>query len=397
MSFIEPALLWSALAVAIPIAIHFWHQKQGKPLPWAAMQWLTEEQQQQSRGFQFDNIWLLIIRCLLLVLLAILLAQPILNWLAKPPVVQKVHLVQPTASVAANFRFELTEAQKKGERVLWANDRLEPLNDPSTSTQQSASFNPLLLQTAINKLDPKNTELHLYLINNQSLAEMPVITVPNRFQLHTLTDSTTQSRAYLTGRKTKKLFINQVGKLTSSLVLDPAVRFGPTAAHSGPILTLLNYKNNRERQTVRAALTALVDVYDFDLAIDEKPVSTRIYNWILTDQLPSKLTAPTLYIVSGITKPTTSASVQFTNETLTPQTSDRVATGQLPEWLGEQLLNFYGLMANQPTVNQQDIKALFVASTKPSQQQQAGLQNALLALFVVLVLIERWLALTKNA
>ncbi|UFH51893.1 BatA domain-containing protein [Spirosoma sp. KNUC1025] len=113
MQFIEPVLLWGALAVAIPVAIHFWHQKRGKLLPWAATQWLTESQQQQSRGLRLDNILLLIIRCLLLILLAILLAQPILNWFAKPPIIQKVHLVQPSASVANNFRFELTEAQKK--------------------------------------------------------------------------------------------------------------------------------------------------------------------------------------------------------------------------------------------------------------------------------------------
>src|SRR5678815_3909118 len=74
----EPYKLWGALAVAIPIAIHFWHRKQGKLLPWAATGWLEEKQQQQSRGLRLDDRWLLLVRCLLVVLLAILLAQPIL-------------------------------------------------------------------------------------------------------------------------------------------------------------------------------------------------------------------------------------------------------------------------------------------------------------------------------
>ena len=79
-----------------------------------------EKQQQQSRGLRLDNILLLIVRCLLLILLAILLAQPILNWFNRPPVIQKVHLVQPVQRLADNFKFELTDAQKKGEKVVWA-------------------------------------------------------------------------------------------------------------------------------------------------------------------------------------------------------------------------------------------------------------------------------------
>ena len=131
MPFIEPLFLWGALAVVIPIAVHFWHQKQGKPLPWAAMQWLTEARQQQSRGLRLDNLLLLILRCLLLLLLAVLLAKPLLNWFNQPPTVQRVHLVQPSQAVLDNFRFELTEAQKKGERVVWANPSLDPVTESS--------------------------------------------------------------------------------------------------------------------------------------------------------------------------------------------------------------------------------------------------------------------------
>ena len=125
MNFLNPFFLWSSLAIAIPVAIHFWHQKRGKPLPWAATQWLTEARQQQSRGLRLDTIWLLLVRCLLLISLAILLAKPLLNWFTGPPVVQTVHLVQPNPVVADNFRFELTEAKRKGERVAWADKGLE--------------------------------------------------------------------------------------------------------------------------------------------------------------------------------------------------------------------------------------------------------------------------------
>ena len=397
MQFVEPFLLWGALTVVIPVAIHFWHQKQGKPLPWAATQWLTESQQQQSRGIRLDNILLLLIRCLLLILVAFLLAQPILNWFNKPPIIQKVHLVQPSASIANNFRFELTEARKKGERIVWADEQLEPIGEQLTPTQNSPKFSALRLQTAINKLDAQHTDLNLYVTTSQDLVSVPAITVPTRFRLHTLVDSASQPQAYLSVKGDKKLFINRAGKLVSSPALDPMLRFQSTPAHSGSIPTLLTYRNAKERQTVKAALAALTDVYSLDLTVDERPVPNRQYDWVLTDQLPMKPSPKTRYVVSGIEQPVTSNNVVFTNETLTPQTSERVKTGQLPEWLGEQFLKQYGLNATKKSLSQQDLKALFVTSTKRNVQQQAGLQNVLLLAFVVLLGLERWLALTKNA
>ena len=397
MNFIEPAFLWGALTVIIPIAIHFWHQKQGKPLPWAATQWLTEKQQQQSRGLRLDNILLLIVRCLLLILLAILLAQPILNWFNQPPAIQKVHLVEPNPVVFNNFRFELSEALNKGERVIWANENAEPVTNLLSLPEKITRFSPLRLQSAINQIDPKNTELHLYVTTNPTLADVPAITVPPRFQLHTVVDSVSQPRAYLSVKNNRKLFINRAGKLMSNPVLDPTLRFASAPMHSGPIRVLLNYRNGKENETVKAALAALTDVYGLDLTIDEKRTPNQLYELIFADESSVTYSPQTLYIISGSVQRATRSNVIFTDDVLTPQTSERVSTGQLPEWLAEQLVKFYGIAIDRPPLSQSDLRALFIPSTKPATKQQAGTQNALLLLFIVLLLLERWLALTKNA
>lgn len=397
MSFIEPALLWGTLAVLVPVVIHFWHQKQGKLLPWAATQWLVEKQQQQSRGFRIDNVLLLIVRCLLLILLAFLLAQPLLNWLRQTPVVQKVHLVQPSSVVADNFKFELNEALKQGEKIYWVESQPEPLAENRTPPTNGEVFNPLTLQSAIHQVDAKNTELHLYLSTNQALASVPAISVPTRFKLHTITDSAVQSNVFLVGKDNRKLFINRAGKLTSSPVLDPSLKFQPNPTHSGPIRTLIAYRNVRERQTVKAALAALTDVYGLDLALDEQQKPDQTYDWVLTDQLPAKPASQTLYIMSGAFGRSMLPNVIFVNESLTPQTSERVESGELPEWLGEQMLRHYGFAQPIQPLSQQDLNALFVPTTKPTTEQQASLQNGMLLVFIGLLLFERWLALTKNA
>lgn len=398
MGFVEPAFLWGALAIVVPIAVHFWHQKRGKPLPWAATLWLTERDQQSSRGLRLDNVLLLIVRCLLLIVLAILLSQPLLNWVKKAQAVQRVHLVQPRAFVADNFRFELAEARKNGERIYWADETPEPFDDErKPSPKKSYRFDALTLQSAINQISPENTELHLYVVNDPALAEVPAITVPTGYRLHTVVDSTSQLRAFLTGKGDRKLFINRAGLLTSSVTLDPTLRFQTSPVHSGPLRVLLDYRTQPERETVRAALNALTEIYSLDLVIDERQTTTRPYDWVLTDRLPSSVLPQTIYVVSGVERTQSAPNVVFTNEPLTPQRSERVENGQLPEWLGEQLIRHYDLPVNRSPLSKAELRALFVPTRPRDTRQQAGVQNALLLLFVVILLIERGLALTKNA
>ena len=404
MTFVEPSILWGALAVAIPIAIHFWHQKRGTLLPWAATQWLTEKNQQQSRGLRLDNVPLLILRCLLLLLLAVLLAQPLLNWSPKDTTRQRIHLVQPSALVTANFRFELDEAARKGERIYWANETPEPYSETSNGANQAGDLNPLRLQTALDKLpvsDVDNTELHLYIVNDPSLADVPAITVPAHFRLHSLIDSAGRPRPFLTANSGKRLFVDRNGQLTSATTSGPDLTLQPNPVHSGPLRVLTAYKTTPERQTVRAALAALAQVYDLPLAVDDQPVANVTYDWVLTDQLPpaSQPTSAskTLYTVSGIDQTPTSTNVVFTGESLTPQTSERVAGGQLPEWLGEQLVQHYGLLTSREPLDLQALNARFVPTTRHTTTHQAAVQNTLFLLILILLIVERGLALTKNA
>ena len=329
-------------------------------------------------------------------LLAILLAKPLLNWLAQPPRIERVHLVQPSQAVLTNFRFELTEAQQKGERVIWATPSLDPVTAAFGLPASQTSFGPLSLQTAINQLDGKNTVLHLYLAPTQPLSDVPAITVPLRFRLHTAVDSTTQPRAYLPATGNRTVFINRAGKLMVSPALDATLKFQPAPAHAGPIQTLIQYRDKAEQQTVEAALSALTDVYGLEVTMTKKPVPNQPYDLVLTDHLPANPSPQTLYLVSAVQQ-SALPNVVFSNETLTPQTSDRVASGQLPEWLGLQILRHYGLETNTKPLSKRELDALFVPTDAPPKEQHAGSQQVLLLLLIGLLIIERWLALTKNA
>ena len=160
---------------------------------------------------------------------------------------------------------------------------------------------------------------------------------------------------------------------------------------------LVNYTNKDEQKTVRASLNALRDVYGLLMRIDEKPVPNGVYDATLTNQLPRQPNRQTLYVVSGVAQTTGANNVVFTNETLTTQTSACVANGQLPEWLGEQLLRHYGLITDRQPLSPRTVQHLFMPANTAETGQKAGLQQLLTLLLVMVLIAERGLALTKNA
>jgi hypothetical protein len=72
-----PIWLFALAAISIPIIIHLWNLKPGKTLKVGSIALFTASSLANSRSFKFQDILLLLLRCLLLVLLAFLLAAPL--------------------------------------------------------------------------------------------------------------------------------------------------------------------------------------------------------------------------------------------------------------------------------------------------------------------------------
>lgn len=369
MTFLQPVFLWGLLAIAIPVLIHLWHQKRGQPLPWAAMQWLHEASEQQQRGLKFDDWLLLAVRCLVIALLSVLLAQPVWKQDTNPKMIRAVHVVATDSLVRSTFRFELERARQVGEAVV-ALPTANPLN-------------PLLLQVVLDSVRQPNLAVHLYICNDASLADVPQILVPERFSLHTA----------------------MLPQLASQRVSGVGQK--PFSGIKSPLFLLLNYRNSTERQTVTAALRALAGVYALNLNLSTFPNPKSQPDWVLTDRFPLKPSPQTLYTVSGASGATAqnrvaqlTPNIVFVADTLTPQTSERVANGQLPEWFGNQLLAFYKRNSAPPPLTQQEMAGLFVRTNATNTTQSAPIdrtweQNWLLLALLVVIGVERWLALRK--
>ncbi|KAB7729100.1 hypothetical protein F5984_15740 [Rudanella paleaurantiibacter] len=357
MTFIQPAFLWGLLAVAVPILIHFWHQKKGQPMAWAAMEWLREATEQPQRGLKFENALLLALRCLLIALLSVWLAEPVWPGKTNPTDGATVHLAVADSLVMRTFRFELQQARQRNETVV-------TLPSPT---------NPVRLQTLIDSVHKPDVALHLYALNEATLADVPVLSTPARFSLHTALLPTP----------------------------TPATQTRPFARIDKPLNVQLDYRNPTERQTVTAALRALETVFGLRLNLSNPAGNSPAPDWILTDRIPQNPADKTLYTVSGQVSGPNKPNVRVVADTLTPQTATWVANGQLPEWLGEQLLRFYGPRLPAPPLTQSEMAQLFVSQPPPKTDAKTRFghsveQMGVLLAFLLVMGLERWIALRKN-
>ena len=74
--FVNPAMLGFAAAIAAPIIIWLLTRFRYRTVDWAALEFLMRAVKKQQRRLRLENLLLLILRCLLLILFAMVLARP---------------------------------------------------------------------------------------------------------------------------------------------------------------------------------------------------------------------------------------------------------------------------------------------------------------------------------
>jgi hypothetical protein len=77
MQFLNPIWFFALAAISIPVIIHLWNTRPGKTLKIGSISLITEASKSTKRSFRLLDILLLVVRCLLLALLAMLLAAPV--------------------------------------------------------------------------------------------------------------------------------------------------------------------------------------------------------------------------------------------------------------------------------------------------------------------------------
>ena len=79
MSFLNPLLLFAAFGIGLPILAHLLSRYKVQRTDWAAMQFLNRSVRVRSRQIRLRDVFLLLLRCLAIVLLVLALAKPFLR------------------------------------------------------------------------------------------------------------------------------------------------------------------------------------------------------------------------------------------------------------------------------------------------------------------------------
>ncbi|MDB2686964.1 BatA domain-containing protein [Mariniblastus sp.] len=101
--FLNPWMLLGAAAIASPILIHLLNKRRFKIVEWAAMDFLFQADKKNRRRVQLENFILLALRCLAMLLVALMLARPFLpssltNVIQQSQKIERVLLVDDSLS-----------------------------------------------------------------------------------------------------------------------------------------------------------------------------------------------------------------------------------------------------------------------------------------------------------
>lgn len=246
LQLVNPIALLALAAVIIPVLIHLWNVRKGKTLKVGSIALLAESSKQPARSRRITNWPLFLLRCLLLLLLAFLLANPV--W----------------------------ESRKKNLSKGWV---LVPADHLSIAYQQHGLLIDSLLKTGFELHDLSPTFDNISLEDTASFKTTRELTaspwmllkkldagLPKNFRVYLFADN--QLKHYYGERPTSqlKLYWNElaVSNSTSNDALPDT---------SSVRITIYAGKNNADAHYIKAALRAIDQYTGRDIIISSEPTS----------------------------------------------------------------------------------------------------------------------------
>ncbi|MFC4211103.1 BatA domain-containing protein [Pedobacter lithocola] len=171
MQFLYPIGLLAIAGLIIPVVIHLWNVKQGKTLKIGSIALLGESAHASSKSFKINEWLLLILRCLLIILIACIIAQPFI----KKPLTGKQNgwiLVDkykfPT--VFKNYKSTIDSLLKLNYEIHDFNMGFSALTLKDTANLDSVKKKPISYSTLLNQLNAIiPTANSVYLFENHRL------------------------------------------------------------------------------------------------------------------------------------------------------------------------------------------------------------------------------------
>jgi hypothetical protein len=261
LQLLNPLWLWAIAGIIIPVMIHLWHIKTGKTLKVGSIALLGESARQSSRSFRITDWPLLLLRCLLLLLLAFLLTEPLWQKRAQPTKTKGWVLIEkePIKEVYARFKPQVDSLLKTGYELhefdasFKAIKLEEILKDTSrkVNNNQNKPRSYWSLLKLVEQQLPQKVSVYLFTSNQLQHFKglRPNVSVDLHWKTYTPTDSVSTwiQNAFLTSKDSIRLLIGNSkasGTSFSTINLLSAdrgnSRFNVSFAEGKPIVALKN-------------------------------------------------------------------------------------------------------------------------------------------------------------
>ncbi len=201
MQFINPIWFTAITAVLIPLAIHLWNIRSGKVLKVGSISLMGEASQQSSRSLRLQDILLLILRCLILIILAGLLAQPFLSRHADNSKIKGWLMIpkQTFREAYAKFKKPVDSLTSVGyefhyfDAAFTKANLLEIVKD-TTKTHDTTTVNYWNTLSRLNTKKPANLPVYLFTDNLKSHfgGSKPTVAANLHWQTYTPADSVSE-------------------------------------------------------------------------------------------------------------------------------------------------------------------------------------------------------------
>ena len=258
---INPLWLFAIGGISIPLIIHLWNIKKGKTLKIGSISLLGESSRQSARSLKLIDLLLLFLRCLLLSIVALILAGPLWNskintsankgWI----LIEKQNLTE----TSSQFKAEIDSLSKLGYEFHFFEPGFQyaKLEDALNENKSEIGSEQLLPYWSLIKLledeIPENTQVFLFTPNllNRLGTERPLVTHPIQWKTYTPSDSTATwiENAWFNESDSVNVTIatSSPNKTTfKTIAIDPASRNSPFEFNIQNAKASLKFKNKKQ-------------------------------------------------------------------------------------------------------------------------------------------------------
>lgn len=201
LQLLNPIWLFGIGGILIPLIIHLWNIKTGKTLKVGSITLMGESSRQNSRSLKLMDLLLLFLRCLLIILLSLILAEPVWESQQTSKVKKAWILIEKSAftETYTKFKNEIDSLTNVGEELRlfdagFKKVELEEILSDTTTADSSAQLPYWSLVRLMEQQIPEGSKAYIYTSDRASRFKgtRPAVSTAIDWKTFTPADSTSK-------------------------------------------------------------------------------------------------------------------------------------------------------------------------------------------------------------